>query len=260
MPDFKPKKSLGQNYLRDQNIVKKIIAELEPGNNDHIIEIGPGQGAITKHLSDSTAAKITAIEIDKRVIDDLSVKYKNVKFVNEDFLDTELEIFDDEKQLRIIGNIPYNITSPIIFKLLANRDLINDAVLMIQYEVAKRIAAQPGTKDYGILSVILNYLSTVKFCFKVSANVFRPKPKVDSAAIHIYFDKKNFDVDTNLFIKVVKACFGNRRKTLKNSLSNSIFKNYDLSCIDFDLSRRAEQLTITEFIQLTKIMSSLWQT
>jgi 16S rRNA (adenine1518-N6/adenine1519-N6)-dimethyltransferase len=142
--------------------------------------------------------------------------------------------------------------------MIENRLLIKDALIMTQYEVAKRIIAKPRTKDYGILSVLMNYFATVELCFKISPNVFYPKPKVDSAIIKIDFqNNKEVELDYKLFIQVVKASFGNRRKTLKNSLSNSIYKDIGLSKIDFDFTRRAEELSIEEFIELTKKMKKL---
>lgn len=253
---IRPVKSLGQNFLKDENIIKKIINEINPLPNETVIEIGPGEGALTKHLIKSEAA-FTAVEYDRRAVEHLQIEFPSLKIIQSDFLKFDLKSLSKDK-LRIVGNIPYNITSPIIFKMLENRELINDSVMMIQYEVAKRITSKIGTKDYGILSVLLNTFAETKFCFKVSPNVFYPKPKVDSAVIHIYFNKKiDPDLNEELFIKLVKASFNNRRKTLKNSLSNSIFRVYDLNKIDFDFSKRAEQLTISEFINLAKIFDNL---
>jgi 16S rRNA (adenine1518-N6/adenine1519-N6)-dimethyltransferase len=213
------------------------------------VEVGPGTGALTSKLAESRA-KIVAIEIDKRVKENLSESFPSVKFYNEDFLKTDLSnIFTSGgRKLRIVGNIPYNLTSPIIFKLLENNNIINDAVFMVQHEVAKRISASPGSKDYGILSVLLHYFSEVKYCFKVSPNVFYPKPKVYSAVVHIFM--KDLSVSNEMkkiFINIVKASFGKRRKTLKNSLRDSIFKDIDFSASGVDLTLRAEQLKINNF-------------
>lgn len=252
MEKVTPLKRFGQNYLKDNNILEKIIREISPSENDFIIEVGPGLGALTSKLAVSDA-EITAIEIDKRVKEDLSDKYPSVKFYNEDFLRTDLQKFYTQRsrKLRIAGNIPYNLTSPIIFKLIEDNDIINDAVLMVQYEVAKRITSGPGTKEYGILSVLLGYFAEVKLCFKVSPNVFYPKPKVYSAVIHIIM--KDLTIRTELkkrYIEIVKASFGKRRKTLKNSLGDSIFKDIDFSDSGIDLSLRAEQLDIKDFEKL----------
>lgn len=247
----RPLKRFGQNYLMDRNTILKIVDKFNPQKDNSIIEIGPGRGALTKELS-STSNNITAIEIDNRVIESLSIQFPNVNFINQDFLKMDFKQFAYSKKIRVIGNIPYNITSPILFKLIENRSLFSDALLMVQYEVAKRMVSQPSTKDYGILGVILNYFATINLEFKISPNVFKPKPKVDSAIVSLKFDKI---IDENLndrfFINVVKAAFGNRRKTLKNSLNNSIFVGYNLDGIDLDFTRRAETLSIHEFIYLT---------
>ncbi|HKB84828.1 MAG TPA: 16S rRNA (adenine(1518)-N(6)/adenine(1519)-N(6))-dimethyltransferase RsmA [Ignavibacteriaceae bacterium] len=249
MEKVTPLKRFGQNYLTDNNILKKIIAEINPTENDFIVEVGPGTGALTSKLSES-AAEIAAVEIDKRVKDDLAEKFPRIKFYNEDFLKTDLgKIFGPLKgKLRIAGNIPYNLTSPIIFKLLENNNLVKDAVFMVQHEVAKRISASPGSKDYGILSVLLHFFAEVKYCFKVSPNVFYPKPKVYSAVIHIFMKELQLTEEMKrTFISVVKASFGKRRKIIKNSLGDSIFKDIDFSDSGVNLALRAEQLNLKDF-------------
>ena len=254
MQPFSPLKRFGQNYLQDQNIIKKIIEEINPKKDDSIIEIGPGRGALTKHLL-SSSANFSAVEIDTRAVGYLQNTFPSLKLHDVDFLKVNLNDFFSGSRLRIVGNIPYNITSPIIFKMLEERKIVNDSVLMVQEEVARRITAKQGTKDWGILSVILNYFGEVKYCFKVSSNVFYPKPKVDSAVIHIYFSKEMQEkIDDKNFIKIVKASFGNRRKTLKNSLKKSIFREYNFSESGVDLSLRAEQLSINDFVKLTRII------
>lgn len=246
----RPLKRFGQNYLTDRNTILKIVSKFNPQKDDSIIEIGPGRGALTRELS-SASDNITAIEIDNRVIENLSTQFPNVNFINQDFLKMDFGKLDNSKKIRVIGNIPYNITSPILFRLIENRVLFSDALLMVQYEVAKRMVSKPNTKDYGILGVILNYFATVNLEFKISPNVFKPKPKVDSAIISLKFDKL---IDDNLndrfFINVVKAAFGNRRKTLKNSLKNSSFNDIDFSLLNTDLGKRAEDLSISDFIEL----------
>lgn len=242
----KPLKRFGQNYLVDQNIVKKIISEFEPKEADQIIEIGPGRGVLTRYLAE-TNANVNAVEIDRRVIEDLRERFLSIKFINEDFLKTDLQKLISNKKLRIIGNIPYNITSPILFKLIDDLEVLLDAMFMVQYEVAKRIISKPRTKDYGILAVVLQKFFDVKFCFKVPSTVFYPKPKVDSAIIHLIPKSIFASFDKKLFINIVKASFGNRRKNLKNSLSNSIFRTYDLAAFPVDLKKRAEELDISDY-------------
>ncbi|MDA3861599.1 MAG: 16S rRNA (adenine(1518)-N(6)/adenine(1519)-N(6))-dimethyltransferase RsmA, partial [Melioribacteraceae bacterium] len=218
----RPLKRFGQNYLTDRNTILKIIEKFNPKKDDSIIEIGPGRGALTNELSTHTK-NLTAIEIDDRVIESLSTQLPNVNFINQDFLKINFDQFNIQKKIRVIGNIPYNITSPILFKLIENRTLFSDALIMVQYEVAKRMVSEPNTKDYGILGVILNYFATVNLEFKIPPTVFKPKPKVDSAIVSLKFNKMGYNnLNDRFFIDVVKAAFGNRRKTLKNSLNNSI--------------------------------------
>ena len=256
MEKVEPLKRFGQNYLTDNNILNKIISEINPHENDLILEIGPGTGALTAKLVESRA-RIAAVEIDKRVKEDLAERFPSVKLYNEDFLKTNLRSIYNQKgeKLRIAGNIPYNLTSSIIFKLLDNNEIIRDAVFMVQYEVARRISASSGSKDYGILSVLLQYFSEVKFCFKVSPNVFYPKPKVFSALIHLYMKELNISNELKkAFINIVKASFGKRRKTLKNSLGDSIFKDIDFSSSGVNMALRAEQLGLYEFEKLAKFV------
>jgi 16S rRNA (adenine1518-N6/adenine1519-N6)-dimethyltransferase len=248
----KPLKRFGQNYLHDSNILRKIVEEINPQQDEHIIEIGPGYGALTKLLYERRTA-LTLVEIDTRVIPGLKTNFPQAQIINNDFLEVDLTslYFKYNKKLRIAGNIPYNLTSPILFKMIENADIIKDSVLLVQYEVAKRMTAIKGTKDYGILSVILNYFADIRICFKVSPNVFYPKPKVYSALVHLFFkDDLPDPKERKTFIQIVKASFGNRRKTLKNSLSNSIFAEVDFESCGIDLTLRAEQLDIDDFRRL----------
>jgi 16S rRNA (adenine1518-N6/adenine1519-N6)-dimethyltransferase len=249
----KPKKRFGQNFLQDENILNKIVKEINPQPDDLIIEIGPGYGALTQKLLTSTK-NIIAVEIDNELAKDSKEKFPKLHLINEDFLNTDLsKLTSQEKKMRVVGNIPYNITSPILFKLIENNKLIKDAVFMVQLEVAKRMTSNRGTKDYGILSVVLKYFSQTELCFKISPNVFYPKPKVYSALIHIHLkEMKQPEEEQKMFIAIVKAAFGNRRKILKNSFSNSIFHEIDFSNSGINLSLRAEDLSVDDFTILTK--------
>ena len=255
MLNNKPLKKFGQNYLVDKNTILKFVNAFNPKSDDHIIEIGPGRGAITTELASRTKF-LTAIEIDDRIIGELTKKFPQVNFIFDDILKIELsQILNPKFKYRVIGNIPFNLTSPILFKLILNRNYFSDASFIIQLEVAQRIVAKPNSKSYGILSVLLNYFAEVNLEFEISPNVFYPKPKVKSAVIKLDFNKKlEDDLDIHLFIKVVKASFGNRRKTLKNSLNNSIFKGCNFVGLDIDFSKRAENLTITDFVKITQFL------
>ena len=249
----KPKKRFGQNFLQDENILNKILKEINPRPEDFIIEIGPGYGVLTQKLLSATN-NLIAVEIDNELAHSLNERFPDLHLINEDFLKKDLsKLTTQEKKIRIVGNIPYNITSPIIFKLIENNKLIKDAVFMVQLEVAKRMTADRSTKDYGILAVVLKYFAETKLCFKISPNVFHPKPKVFSALVHINFkDIAQQEEEQKLFIQIVKASFGNRRKILKNSLSNSIFHEIDFSNSGIDLSLRAENLSVDDFFILTR--------
>jgi 16S rRNA (adenine1518-N6/adenine1519-N6)-dimethyltransferase len=252
-----PKKRFGQNYLRDENIIRKILTEISPQTEDVIIEIGSGEGALTSELIEKTN-ELIAIEIDKRNVQLLKTKFPELNLIEGDFLKIDLNKICEEhsKKLRIVGNIPYNITSPIIFKMIDNREIVHDAVLMVQQEVAERIIAKPGTRENGILSVITQYFADAKLCFKVSPNVFYPRPKVYSAVIHLTFKENlmNRELD-KAFIQIVKAAFGNRRKMLCNSFRNSIFGNLNFENTGIDLKLRAEKLTLEDFKTLAKYVS-----
>ncbi|MBU1100451.1 MAG: ribosomal RNA small subunit methyltransferase A [Bacteroidetes bacterium] len=253
MTENKPLKRFGQNYIVDKNIVNKFVGLFDPKPDDMVLEIGPGRGAITEQLMEKSN-NVYAVEIDSRVIEDLSKRFEKLTIIEADILKLDFDIFSKfPTKIRAIGNIPFNITSPIIFNFIEKRALISDAMFIVQHEVAKRMKAGRGTKDYGILSVILEAFTTVKIVAKVSPNVFYPKPNVQSAIIHLVFNKEfPADLDEKVFLQVVKSAFGNRRKTLKNSLKNSIFGSCDFSGINQFLSRRAEELNLNEFFQLTE--------
>ncbi len=261
MQNFKPLKRFGQNYLIDDNILNKIVKEISPQEKDYIVEIGPGRGALTKKLL-TFVTNLISVEIDYRVIEPLKKEFPVLNIINADFLELEFEEFipKGKQKVRIVGNIPYNLTSPIIFKLIENNRAVTDAVLMVQYEVARRMTAKKSTKDYGILAVLIQFFTDVSLCFKISPNVFFPRPKVDSALVHLNFkDTGLSEIEKEFFIKTVKASFGNRRKTLKNSLSNSIFKDINFSNSDIDLNLRAEQLEIDDFVKLAKFTLGKYQ-
>ncbi len=247
----RPKKSLGQNYLTDENICRNIVNAFDIQQGESVVEIGPGKGAITQFILEKTR-QLCVVELDKENCRILYQRFPDLKIINKDFLKTDLTTIlnKPDDKLRIIGNIPYNITSPIIFKLAESRTIIKDAQLMIQEEVAQRITSDPNTKAYGIPSVLLNVVSSSKLLFKVSRNCFYPKPKVDSRIIYFDFTDSIEDRinDMEFFRKLVKAAFGTRRKTLRNSLKNI---EVDLTKTDIDMGRRAESLSIDEFINLS---------
>lgn len=249
-----PKKSLGQNYLKDENICRNISEAFNITPDDAVLEIGPGQGAITKYLFNKTK-KFTAVELDLQNVIFLKNKLPGANIIHGDILQLDLNkiarILSSDK-LRIIGNIPYYITSEILFRLIDYRDVIQDAQLMVQEEVAQRLAAKPNSKAYGIISVFIQVYSYPELLFKVNADSFYPKPNVDSRVIHFNFENNisNRIIDIDYFKKFVKTSFGTRRKTLRNSLKNMNIDTNVLA-LDFDFNRRAETLSIDEFIELS---------
>ena len=252
MKAHRPKKSLGQHYLRDENIARKIVASLNTKNVNEIIEIGPGQGILTKYLFGNEGCSVLAIEIDYENVVFLRNKFpgKEEKIIHHDFLTYDLSYF--KKPISIIGNFPYNISSQILFRVLENRNKISEVVCMVQKEVAERISAVPGTKTYGILSVLLQAYYRIEFLFKVTPKVFFPQPKVNSAVIRLTRNSiSKLDCDESLFFQIVKACFNQRRKTIKNSI-RKITEN---KLLQSDLLlKRPEQLNVEQFVSLTKIV------
>ena len=251
-----PKKFLGQHFLIDENISKKIIDSIDFSLFDKVIEVGPGKGALTKYLF-NLKEDLTLIEIDKESILFLEKEFKNENFeiIEKDFLKFNIpKSYPLLSNILIIGNFPYNISSQILFKAIDDYNSISCLVGMFQKEVAERIVSVHNTKKYGILSVKTQLLYDVKILFNVSPNVFFPKPKVDSAVISMT-RKKNItlDCDLNLLDKVIKLSFQQRRKKLKNSLKRLDIQENILEDSIFGL--RPEQLSVEEFVKLTQKIS-----
>jgi 16S rRNA (adenine1518-N6/adenine1519-N6)-dimethyltransferase len=250
---FRPKKSLGQNFLQDENILRNISDSLHLGENDVVIEIGSGQGALTKHLV-AKPIRLIGIEIDKRAVNILRMNYgTRMEILNSDFL--KVDLFDISsgygKKLRIVGNIPYYLTSGIVFRLFDSHTVVSDATIMVQLEVARRLVALPGNKDYGILSVLTKFYTESEILFRVSRNCFFPRPDVDSAVVSMKFKVVLPECDEKLMRSVVRETFGKRRKTLRNGLKSLGYDDGRLDDIRFDLRKRPEELSAEDFIQIT---------
>ena len=249
---FKAKKSLGQNFLIDKNIISNIVSSLNINKEDTVIEIGPGTGLMTEKILEYTK-NLIVVEIDNRAINVLKSKFDNkIKIIEGDILDFDFCSLNIKKSnLKVIGNIPYYITGDIFFKLFYNTNYINSFVLTIQKEVAQRLVAPINTKGYGILSLAANYCGNPKVLFDISANCFTPKPKITSSAIYIILNN-TFDLDKfKSFMKIIKTAFNQRRKKISNSLKNIIFDKDD----DFwnkikDL--RAENLSINDYMKIVE--------
>lgn len=249
MEKVRAKKSLGQHFLTDLNIAKKITASLEGGGA--VLEVGPGMGVLTQFLLQREDLTLYAAEIDSESVAYLKSHHPALgeNLIEGDFLQLDLRA-KFSKGVRIIGNFPYNISSQIFFKILENRDLVPECVGMIQREVAQRIATRPGSKEYGILSVLLQAWYDIEYLFTVNETVFSPPPKVKSAVIRLVRNGVvKLDCDETLFVKVVKAAFNQRRKMLRNAL-RAAFGDFNGAEHAF-FTRRAEQLSVAEFVELT---------
>ena len=251
---LKPKRKFGQNFLTDDNIAKDIVSFLSDSKTKTIIEIGPGKGILTKYLLKISDKEIKFVEIDEECISYLKNKYPNIEkhLINDDFLNINLNSF--KQPLSIIGNFPYNISSQILFKIYENKIIVNEMIGMFQLEVAERICSNYGTKKYGILSVLIQAFFEVKLMKKIKPNSFLPIPKVDSAVIKISKKTDTINCDEILFKKIVKLSFGQRRKTLRNSLK--IFNITDIIKEDTIFAKRPEQLSVSDFIYLTNLVGN----
>lgn len=253
MTEVKAKKFLGQHFLTDERIAERIVESLSTETN-HVLEIGPGMGVLTKYLIKKDELDFHVVEIDRESVAYLHDHYPTLDVIEGDFLQYDLtSLFHDT--FSIIGNFPYNISSQILFKVFDNRDRVSEVVGMFQKEVAERVAAGPGSKTYGILSVLLSAFYDTEYLFTVNENVFNPPPKVKSAVIRLRRnDVKSLECDEKLFVQVVKAGFNQRRKTLRNALRQL---NLPLDRISEEtLAKRAEQLSVAQFIEITKTIES----
>ena len=260
MTEVRAKKALGQHFLTDLNIARKIADALSGGTSEApaaVLEVGCGMGVLTQFLLRRDDIVTWGAEIDAESVEYLHAHYPEFtpRLIEGDFLKLDLrERFPGG--LRIIGNFPYNISSQIFFKVLENRDLVPECVGMIQREVAVRIAEPPGSKEYGILSVLLQAWYDIEYLFTVNETVFNPPPKVKSAVVRLRRNGvERLDCDEALFIKVVKASFGQRRKMLRNSLK-AVFGNFGGEEHPF-FTRRAETLSVAEFVDLTRWVAGL---
>ncbi len=268
---FRPNKRLGQHFLNDRNVIDNIIrcADLSP--DGRVLEIGPGQGALTIPLARSVAS-VTAVEKDARLAEYLEKRCKetgisNVLIINEDILKLDFSYHAaPDRKLKIIGNLPYNISSPLLEKLFNHRDIISEAILMFQIEFAERIAAEPGCKQYGALTVMTQYNSSVTPLMKAPKEVFFPRPGVGSMVVKIDLEKPHpiQPKDEDIFKLVVRGSFSSRRKTIINSLKvidNEFGRDQIIEALDkcdIDPKRRAETLSVDDFIRLADELSGTY--
>ncbi|MEF9992555.1 MAG: 16S rRNA (adenine(1518)-N(6)/adenine(1519)-N(6))-dimethyltransferase RsmA [Paraclostridium sp.] len=265
---FKFSKSLGQNFLIDDNVIDRILEGARLTEGDKIIEVGPGIGTLTREMG-KVADKVVAIEIDKTLIPilkDTLDEFENVEVINKDILRVDVEELVEEKlsggPVKLVANLPYYITTPIVMKFLEEDIPVTDIVVMVQKEVADRMNAVPGTKDYGALSVAVQYYCDTEIVAKAPRHMFIPQPNVDSTVIGLHVrEEKKYKVDSEeMFFKTVKAGFGQRRKTLLNALGTLGFLTKDeirevLNEANIDEKRRGETLSIEEFANLANVVN-----
>lgn len=253
------RKRFGQNFLHDQGIIDRIIQEIDPQESDHLLEIGPGQGALTERLA-ASGAKLSCIELDRDLADHLNKQYNsspNVKIHQADILKFDLkQIIEPGKRLRVIGNLPYNISTPVLFHLLSYYQDIKDMTFMLQLEVVQRMSAEVGEKDYGRLSLMLQYFCTAEKLFNVPPQAFIPQPKVNSAIVrlipHLELPIPAQDVETLKL--VVRNAFNQRRKTLKNSMK-ALISEEALCTLGIDMRLRPEKLSLAEYVRISDALS-----
>jgi len=265
---IKPRKRLGQSFLMEENVIRRIAALAQVTKNDIVVEIGAGIGVLTEDLAQN-AAKLIAVELDDQLVEvlkDKLLKYNNVQIYSGDILKFDLRAIarDGQQKIKVVGNVPYNISSPVLFHLLSFRKIIDSFVLMLQKEVIQRLVASPGGKDYGVPSVILQMFAAVEKVLDIPAGCFYPRPKVESSVMKGFFLERPLVelADEEFFIRLVRDAFAQRRKMLVNNLKKSKllegFSDVDLKeALDtagIDGQRRGETLSIEEFGLLSNIL------
>jgi 16S rRNA (adenine1518-N6/adenine1519-N6)-dimethyltransferase len=261
---YSRRKRFAQHFL-EPAWADKLVAAIDPLPDDRFLEIGPGPGALTLPLA-ARVQSVVAVEIDRDMVAALQPRVPdNVRLIAQDFLDTELEPLAADGPLRVAGNLPYNVSSPILFKLLRTHresGVLRDATLMLQREVAERLAARPGTGDYGVLAVLVQLRADVRRVLTLPPGAFRPPPKVHSAVVHLTFRAPAVDLrDEETFEKLIRSIFTQRRKTVANALkpfAESRFADarHALSAASIDPIRRPETLTLAEFGRLANLLAS----
>jgi 16S rRNA (adenine1518-N6/adenine1519-N6)-dimethyltransferase len=249
------RKRFGQNFLHDQSVIAEIIHAIAPRPSDHMVEIGPGLGALTHPLL-AVLPTLTVVELDRDLIERLK---KNEQLVVHEQDALQFDFSSLAAPLRVVGNLPYNISTPLLFHLLTFTDHIEDMLFMLQNEVVDRICAKHGSKTYGRLSVMMQYFCEVEKCFLVPPEAFRPAPKVDSAIIRLTPHKTkphvlDADVSNKDFETLLRTAFSQRRKTLRNNLKNDV-DTKTLDALDFDLSLRPEMFSVADFVALANALN-----
>ncbi|MFT4861838.1 MAG: 16S rRNA (adenine1518-N6/adenine1519-N6)-dimethyltransferase [Pseudohongiellaceae bacterium] len=255
-----PRKRFGQNFLHDQTVIDKIIAAINPKPDDHLVEIGPGQGAITAPLA-ASGAPLDCIELDRDLASFLTTQFQALDHVTvhqQDVLKFHIaKLSTVPHSMRVIGNLPYNISTPVLFHLLKSHSLIRDMTFMLQLEVVQRMSAGVGDKNYGRLGIMLQYFCQVEHLFNVPSTAFTPQPKVSSAIVRLtpHQDMPLVADDVKSLEIIVRNAFNQRRKTLKNSLKD-ITSGLDLGGLGIDLSLRPENLSLAEYVVISNAVNA----
>lgn len=257
MDKVKAKKHLGQHFLTDLSIAKRIADSMTTEHTNNALEIGPGMGVLTQFIENREDVNLKLVEIDTESVaylhEHFSINPDNI--IEADFLKMKLDDLFSGEVFSVIGNFPYNISSQIFFHILDYKELVPQVVCMLQREVARRLASGPGSKEYGILSVFLQAYYDIEYLFTVDENVFNPPPKVKSGVIRLVRNNvEHLDCDEKLFRAVVKATFNQRRKTIRNSIRAVKFDHESISDHPF-MQKRPEQLSVAEFIELTNLVA-----
>lgn len=251
------RKRFGQNFLHDESIIEAIVEAISPGTDQHLVEIGPGRGALTQPLLER-CGQLDVIELDRDLVPLLQNKlsaYPHLAIHEADALKFDYcQLVKSGEKLRVIGNLPYNITTPLLFHLLQQKDCIEDMCFMLQLEVVERICAQPGSKQYGRLSIMMQYQCFAEQLFVVPPEAFDPRPKVDSAIIYLqpFIQPEHKKVEIEALNKVVTQAFSQRRKTISNTLKNIVTED-DFFQVGIEPSQRPETVTVEQFIALSKL-------
>jgi 16S rRNA (adenine1518-N6/adenine1519-N6)-dimethyltransferase len=255
----KPRKSLGQNFLNDPNVIRRIIAACQLQPEETVFEIGPGFGALTKEIAPAVRC-FYAVEKDKDLYDYL---YKNISFLNTTFYHQDFLAFDFSKltkPVKIIGNLPYNISSPIMERLIHHREYISEVFITVQLEFGKRLVAAPGSKDYSALSCVIQYYAEPKILFKIKNTCFSPAPKVESCFVNIHFKQtpNPQTIDEKIFLRLIKGAFQQRRKQLQNALA-AFMPKADIKQLFEKLSlnpqARAENLSVNDYVKISNALA-----
>lgn len=260
---LKANKNLGQNFLINEQIIDDIVKVANVNEDDLIIEIGPGLGSLTSKLADN-AKKVVAIELDQNMIEILKERfslYKNVEIIHGDIMKVDLkEIIGEEKNVKIVANLPYYITTPIVMKLLEENLKMKSITVMVQKEVGERFCAIPGGKEYGAITVSINYYSDPKIVLDVPKDNFNPIPEVDSCVVQLKLKKNHIELkDKKLFFRLIKIAFSQRRKNIGNSLTGIGMTKQEvkemLEALSLDINLRAENLSINQYAQIANYIA-----